>query len=129
MLLIFLGDFLMLPVGFLMLPGDDAVVVEVDTVVVDDVQPDDGCCPSSLTERDGNVSSGAPALSRQSGGFWRSVDCKVEDDDAGGHTHGDMSLLVPVPPNSSLPELLHGDEDVAVGGLGAPVPGLAVGSG
>ena len=77
----------------------------------------------------GNVLSGNPALSRQSGGFWRSVGCKVEDDDAGGHTHGDRSLLVPVPPNSSLPELLHGGADVAVGGLVAPVPGLAVGIG
>ena len=59
------------------------------------------------------------------------MDCKVEDDDSGGHTHGDMSVLVPVPPNSSLPELLllHGGKDVAVGGLVASLPGLAVGIG
>ena len=57
------------------------------------------------------------------------MDCKVEDDDSGGQTHGDMSVPVPVPPNSSLPELLHGGQDVAVGGLVAPVPGLAVGIG
>ena len=57
------------------------------------------------------------------------MDCKVEDDDSGGHTHGDMSVLEHVPPNSSLPELLHGGQDVAVGGLVAPVHGLAVGIG
>jgi hypothetical protein len=97
MLLIFLGDFLLLPSVFLMIPGGVTVVGE-----------DDGCCPSSLAERDGNFSSGALALSRQYGSLWRSVDCKVEDDgyDYGGHTHGDLPVLVPVPPNSDVVDIL-----------------------
>ena len=132
LLIFFLGVFLLLPDSFLMLilmlmlPGDDAAV---DDVGVDVVQPDDGCCAKPLTERDGNVSSGVPALSRQAGCFWRSVGSNDEADDAGGHTHGDLSFLLLVPPNPSLPELLHDGKDVAVGSLVVPVPGLAVGTG
>ena len=105
----------------LMLP-DDVVGVRV-------VRPDDDCCAKPLAKHVDNFSSVVPALSGHSRCFWRSVGSDDEADDAGGHTHGDLSFLLLVPPNPSLPELLHDGKDVAVGSLVVLVPGLAVGTG
>jgi hypothetical protein len=79
-----LGVFLLLPDSFLMLMlPDDDVSVRV-------VRPDDGCCAKPLIKH-------VPALSEPARCFWRSVGSDGEADDAGGHTHGDLSLLLFVP--------------------------------
>ena len=118
MLLFFLlGVFLLLPDCFLM--SIPMLVLPDDIVGVRVVRPDDDSCAKSLVKHLDNFSSGVPALSGRSRCFWRSVGSDDEADDAGGHTHGDLSL----------PELLHDGKDVPVGSLVVPVPGLVEGTG